>query len=140
MLSLRSLSRLDLAESYVRKQSLARRLSWTVVIVILLSMYMSEDVVAQTRITNSKLKIAGVVTDETGTRVPRVVITLETIDGRMVARAVSDNQGDFSFGYRHRDDFMIVANKRGFRTAASEIAESKAATVRIILESEPIEE
>ena len=36
MLSLRSLSRIDLAESYVRKQSLARRLSWTVVIALLL--------------------------------------------------------------------------------------------------------
>jgi len=140
MRTLRSSSPIRFAESRVRRLPLLRRLSLTVVILTLISVCPSKELMAQARTANSKRKIAGVVTDETGKRLPSVLLTLQTIDGRMVAHGISDNHGDFTFSYPHADDFLIVANKRGFMTAASEIAESKTTTVRIILEAEQIEE
>jgi outer membrane receptor protein involved in Fe transport len=82
--------------------------------------------------------ITGTVKDALGRPLAEADLILQTQDGKIVGRAKSDQNGHFRFSGIAPGSYAMVANKSGFRTAATivQVTASGAKPLDVALESE----
>ena len=81
--------------------------------------------------------IAGTVVSSSGHPISAAVLILQTSDGRIVAKGESDISGHFRFAGVPAGEYIIVANKEGFDTAAeSFVLRTRSGLPRLVLQME----
>jgi Carboxypeptidase regulatory-like domain len=81
--------------------------------------------------------LAGTVVSSSGHPISAAILILQTNDGRIVAKGESDVSGHFRFGGVPAGEYIIVANKEGFDTAAeSFVVRSRSGLPRLVLQME----
>ncbi len=82
--------------------------------------------------------ITGIVKDALGRPLQRAALSLQSSDGRVVARTLSDDGGRFSFRVRTRGIYAVEAKKAGSKPATKVVSVKSqgAANIEITLESE----
>src|SRR5208282_6089930 len=88
--------------------------------------------------TTMKYRVTGVVKDALGRPLKQAALSLQASDGRVVARASSNDAGEFSFNSIGRGTYAVVATKDGFKTATTIVTVSTkgAAPAVIAMEAE----
>ena len=83
-------------------------------------------------------RVGGIVRDALGRPIAGAALTLETQNGRFIARVRADDAGRFQFRNVAPGAYVVEASKRGFKAATSVVAVTAqgAANVDIALESE----
>jgi len=81
--------------------------------------------------------LAGTVVSSSGHPISAAILILQTSDGRIVAKGESDISGHFRFAGVPAGEYIIVANKEGFDTAAeSFVLRSRSGLPRLVLQME----
>jgi hypothetical protein len=81
--------------------------------------------------------LAGTVVSSSGHPISAAILILQTSDGRIVAKGESDKGGHFQFAGVPPGEYIIVANKKGFDTAAEPfVLRSRSRLPRLILQME----
>jgi Carboxypeptidase regulatory-like domain len=81
--------------------------------------------------------LMGTVVSSSGHPISAAVLILQTSDGRIVAKGESDINGHFRFAGVPTGEYIIVANKEGFDTAAeSFVLRSRSGPPRLVLQME----
>ncbi len=88
--------------------------------------------------TTTTYRITGVVKDALGRPLKQAALSLQASNGRVVARASSNDEGEFSFEVKARGAYAVVAEKEGFKTATAIAAVSAkgAAPLVVAMEAE----
>lgn len=88
--------------------------------------------------TGTKYRITGVVKDALGRPLKQALVTLQASNGKVVAHATSNDEGEFSFNGITRGTYAVVSNKDGFKTATAIVTVSSkgAAPVVVAMEAE----
>jgi outer membrane receptor protein involved in Fe transport len=83
-------------------------------------------------------QITGIVKDALGRPLNQAALSVQTSDGRVVGRTLSDEAGRFSFSVKRRGIYAVEARKTGSKSATKVVAVKSqgAANVEITLESE----
>ena len=85
----------------------------------------------------SRSLLMGTVVSSSGHPISAAVLILQTSDGRIVAKGESDINGHFRFAGVPAGEYIIVANKEGFDTAAeSFVLRSRSGPPRLVLQME----
>ncbi len=72
--------------------------------------------------TKAKYRITGVVKDALGRPLGQAELTIQGSNGKVVARASSNDAGEFTFHVMRRGTDAVVASKGGFKTATAIVA------------------
>jgi outer membrane receptor protein involved in Fe transport len=81
-------------------------------------------------------RIAGVVKDALGRPLKQAALSLQASNGRAVARAASNDEGEFSFEVKARGTYAVVAAKEGFKTATAIVTVSAKGAAPVVLAME----
>jgi outer membrane receptor protein involved in Fe transport len=90
------------------------------------------------RETGTRQRVVGTVRDALGRPLAGATLTLQTQNGRFIARVRTDDAGRFQFRNVARGEYLVVTNKRGFKAATSVVAVTSlgATNLDLALESE----
>ena len=91
-----------------------------------------------TATTSTKYRVTGVVKDALGRPLKQANLSLQGADGKVVAHATSNDEGEFSFDAVPHGTYAVVATKEGFKTATAIVSVSTkgAAPVTVAMEAE----
>jgi Carboxypeptidase regulatory-like domain len=90
---------------------------------------------AQATLAITRGLLAGAVVSSSGHPISAAMLILQTIDGRVVAKGKSDTGGHFRFAGVPTGEYIIVANKEGFDTAAeSFVLRSRSGLSKLVIE------
>jgi len=95
-----------------------------VLLPIIISMLASGAVAAErsrVRATGGPAVVSGTVNDASGRPVVQASLILQTNDGGILGRTVTDKSGHFTFKHVAPGNYLVVANHDGFETAASTV-------------------
>jgi Carboxypeptidase regulatory-like domain len=125
------------SEAQAANTLLLRRIGMSLVFAALLFQTGGWTAFAQaTSVKNTSL-LAGTVVSSSGHPISAAILVLQTIDGRIVAKAESDKNGDFRFAGVRSGEYIVVANKDGFSTAAeSFVVRTRSGPPRLVLQME----
>jgi hypothetical protein len=111
------------------------RIGVALVLIILSFQAGASAAFAQATLAITRGLLAGAVVSSSGHPISAAMLILQTIDGRVVAKGKSDTSGHFRFAGVPTGEYIIVANKEGFDTAAeSFVLRSRSGLSKLVIE------